>query len=492
MTILPISKLNQEIIGIELDKINRHGLIAGATGTGKTITLKVIAEQLSQAGIPVFLADIKGDLASLSKAAQPNEKIQERITNLGLDDYEAKRFPVRLWDIFGESGTPVRSTISEMGPLLLARLLDLNDTQTGILNIAFKIADDKGLLLIDMKDLKALLQEISENASQYSEYGNIAKQSVGAIQRGLLSLEQEGGDIFFGEPALNLTDFMQVDASGQGIINILMAQKLYQSPKLFSTFLLWMLSELFEILPEVGDLPKPKMVYFFDEAHLLFNDAPKAFVEKVEQVVRLIRSKGVGIYFITQNPADLPETVLAQLGNRVQHALRAYTPKEIKAVKLAASTFRPNPNFDTADVITELKVGEALVSCLNSDGQPNIVEKVFIRPPESLIGTLSDGEFQQLLASSPFEAKYRQSYDRESAYEILQKRVLEQNMIEEKERQAKEAEKLQKQAQKQSASVGRPRKSSLEKATDSFLSSVTRTVGRELVRGLFGSLTKRK
>ena len=497
MTQIEIAKAGSQSVGLYLDKLNRHGLIAGATGTGKTITLKVLAEQLSQAGVPVFLADIKGDLASLSQAGSLTDKVAERVESLALTDFQPQAYPVRLWDVFGQMGTPVRSTISEMGPLLLARLLDLNDTQTGILNIAFQLADDQGMLLIDMKDLKALLQHMAENASTYStQYGNITKQSIGAIQRSLLVLEQQGGDQFFAEPALDLSDFMQTDSQGKGYLNILMAQQLFNSPKLYSTFLLWMLSELFEILPEVGDLPQPKLVFFFDEAHLLFKDAPKAFVEKVEQVVRLVRSKGVGIYFITQNPADLPESILAQLGNRVQHALRAYTPKEIKAVKLAASTFRENPAFSTTDVITELKVGEALISCLNQEGQPQVVERALVRPPQSLMGTLSDQEYQQLLHTSSMEAKYRQSFDRESAYEVLQKRLKteaeEAQLAQEKAQLEKERERLAKeQARTTQKPAGRPAKSAVEKATESFFSSVTRTLGREIVRGIFGSLKKK-
>ena len=498
MAMLEIAKAKDQSIGLYLDKMNRHGLIAGATGTGKTITLKVVAEQLSAQGIPVFLADIKGDLASLAKAGSLEGKIAERVEALHLQDFVPQAFPVRLWDVFAQAGTPVRSTITEMGPLLLGRLLDLNDTQYGILSIAFKLADDQGMALIDMKDLKALLQHMAEHASAYSaQYGNITKQSIGAIQRSLMVLEEQGGDLFFGEPALDLRDFMQTDASGKGYINILMAQKLFNSPKLYSTFLLWMLSELFEILPEVGDLPQPKMVFFFDEAHLLFKDAPKAFLEKVEQVVRLIRSKGVGIYFVTQNPADLPESILAQLGNRIQHALRAYTPKELKAVKLAASTFRTNPDLKTEEVLTELKVGEALISCLNEEGQPQMVERSTVRPPQSYMGTLSPDDLALLVQSSSMEAKYRQAFDRESAFEILQKRVEQQAqevaLAEEKARLEKERAALEKEREKAANKrpAGRPAKSAAEKATESFFSSVTRTLGRELVRGLFGSLKKK-
>ena len=497
MSFLELAKSQDKSLGIYLDKINRHGLIAGATGTGKTISLKVLTEQLSDQGIPVFLADIKGDLASLAKSGLMEGKVAERVESMGLTDFKNQAYPVRLWDLFQEAGSPVRTTLTEMGPLLLGRLLDLNETQAGILSMAFRIADDQGMALIDMKDLRALLQEMGDHASDYSsQYGNITKQSIGAIQRSLLVLEDQGGDLFFGEPALDLRDFMQVDSQGKGYINILMAQKLFQSPKLYSTFLLWMLSELFEVLPEVGDLPQPKMVFFFDEAHLLFKDAPKAFLEKIEQVVRLIRSKGVGIYFITQNPADLPESILAQLGNRIQHALRAYTPKEIKAVKMAAESFRSNLAFKTEEVITELKVGEALISCLNQEGQPEVVERALIRPPQSYMGTLEDAEVSNLITNSSMEAKYRQAFDRESAFELLQQKVAKQaqedQLAEERARLEKERQALEKEKERQATrrSPGRPAKSTAQKATDSFFSSVTRTLGRELVRGLFGSLKK--
>lgn len=494
------AKNDQKAIGMYLDKLNRHGLIAGATGTGKTITLKVIVEQLSQQGIPVFLADIKGDLASLSQQGQLEGKVAERVTELAISDFKPQSYPVRLWDILGQQGTPIRATISEMGPLLLGRLLELNNTQMDILNIIFKIADDEGMLLIDMKDLRALIQEVAQNSSNYSlKYGNIAKQSIAAIQRSLTTLEQQGGEDFFGEPALDLMDFIQTTPDGYGYINILMAQQLFQSPKLYSTFLLWLLSELFEVLPEVGDLSKPKMVFFFDEAHLLFNDAPKVFVDKVVQVVRLIRSKGVGIYFITQNPSDLPEDVLSQLGNRIQHALRAYTPKEIKAVKMAATSFRPNPQLDTAQVITELKVGEALISCLNNEGQPEIVERAFIYPPQSLMGTVTEQQFDQLKQSSSLDDKYRHVVDRESAYEILQQKLLQQQHQEDMLAQQRELEKqrieLEKERERQykanTSRTTRTRKTMTEKATDSFISTVTRTLGREIIRSIFGTARKR-
>lgn len=488
MSTVIIAKNQNTDVAFQLSMLNRHGLIAGATGTGKTVTLKVIAEQLSLSGIPVFLADIKGDLTNLAKEGEVTEKLAKRLEKLGITDYEPRNFPVRLWDVFGEAGHPIRATISEMGPLLLSRLLGLNDTQSGILNIAFKVADDKGWLLIDLKDLQSLLREIAEHASEYSaEYGHIAKQSVAAIQRSLLVLEQEGGEVFFGEPALDLRDFMAFDQNGHGIINVLNATKLFQAPTLYATFLLWLLSELYENLPEVGDLDKPKFVFFFDEAHLLFKDAPKVFVEKIEQMVRLIRSKGVGIFFVTQNPLDLPETVLAQLGNRVQHALRAYTPKEMKAVKTAAETFRQNPEIDVVTAITELEVGEALISMLNADAQPTMVERAFILPPKSSFDVLSPLEANALIAGSPMEDKYRASLDRESAHELLAAKVLKEDAEkQEAEKEAKIKEKAQRQSQ------GRPRKTVVEKATDHLLSSAMRAIGRELVRGLFGGLKKRR
>ncbi|WNZ91075.1 DUF853 family protein [Streptococcus iniae] len=493
MATITIAKSKQDV-ALQLNMLNRHGLIAGATGTGKTVTLKVLAEQLSLAGVPVFLADIKGDLNNLSNAGQVSDKLSARLAKLGITDYQPQSFPVRLWDVFGQDGQPLRTTISEMGPLMLARLMNLNDTQTGVLTIVFKIADEKGWLLIDLKDLQAVLKEVADHASDYSnQYGNIAKQSVGAIQRGLLTLEAEGAELFFGEPALDIADFIQLDvATGQGAINILNATKLFNSPTLYSTFLLWMLSELFELLPEAGDLEKPKMVFFFDEAHLLFKDAPKVFLDKVEQVVRLIRSKGVGIFFITQNPLDLPETVLAQLGNRIQHALRAYTPKEQKAVRVATDTFRQNPELDVATAITELEVGEALISVLNEKGQPSIVERAFVMPPKSDFDLLTASQWQSLMASSPFASKYGQSIDRDSAYERLAEKVLNDQKQAQEQAQAKEREKQAKQEEKQSSRpVGRPRKTVVEKATDAFISTAVRTIGRELVRGLLGSLKKR-
>ncbi len=400
---------------------NRHGLIAGATGTGKTITLQVLAEHFSGIGVPVFMADVKGDLTGISQPGKPNPKVEERVRLLKLD-HQSAACPVTLWDVFGEQGHPVRATISEMGPVLLARIFNLNDTQTGVLTLAFKIADDNGLLLLDLKDLRALLAWVGENASKFTtEYGNISAASIGAIQRGLLTLEQQGGDKFFGEPALSLDDLMQTD-QGKGVINILAADKLLSSPRLYSTFLLWLLSELFENLPEVGDRDKPKLVFFFDEAHLLFNEAPGELLEKIEQVVRLVRSKGVGVYFVTQNPLDIPDTVLGQLGNRVQHALRAYTPRDQKAVQAAAETFRENPKLKVVDVITELGVGEALVSFLDEKGRPTIVERAYICPPQSQIGPISPEQRRALLDSSLVAGQYEKTVDRESAFEKLKDR----------------------------------------------------------------------
>ncbi|MFZ6772714.1 helicase HerA-like C-terminal domain-containing protein [Undibacterium sp. SXout7W] len=407
------------------DWANRHGCITGATGTGKTVTLQVMAQAFSEAGVPVFMADIKGDLSGLAKSGSPTPKIQQRINTLGLTEPVWNACPVTFWDVFGKQGHPVRATVSDLGPLLLGRMLNLNDTQEGVLQLAFKIADDHGLLLLDAKDLRAMLQYLGDNASEFqTEYGNISAASIGAIQRGLLAIAEQGGEQFFGEPMLNLDDMMQTDIHGHGYVNILAADQLLQSPRLYSTFLLWMLSELYEHLPEVGDLDQPKMVFFFDEAHLLFDEAPKALLQKIEQVVRLIRSKGVGIYFVTQNPLDIPDTVLGQLGNRVQHALRAYTPRDQKAVQAAAETFRPNPALDTAQVIGELAVGEALVSFLDDKGRPNIVQRAFIIPPASQIGPVDVAERQQMLASSIVAGVYEKTIDRESAYEKLKGRVV--------------------------------------------------------------------
>jgi len=408
---------------LTLGLANRHGLVTGATGTGKTVSLQVMAEGFARAGVPVFAADIKGDLSGISEVGEPKDIIVKRAGEMGLR-FQPDRFSTIFWDVFGEQGHPVRATVSEMGPLLLSRMMDLNDVQEGVLNIAFKVADEQGLLLLDMKDLRAILSFIAEHANELTtQYGNVSKQTVGTIQRQLLVLENQGGARFFGEPALALKDFMRTDSDGRGMVNILVADKLMQNPQLYATFLLWMLSELFEQLPEAGDPPKPKLVFFFDEAHLLFNDAPKALMDKIEQVVRLIRSKGVGVYFVTQNPIDVPDKVLGQLGNRVQHALRAFTPRDQKAVAAAAQTFRPNPKLDTAQVIMELGKGEALVSFLEGNGIPAVVERVMIRPPTARIGPITAEERKVIMDKSPVKGKYDTSIDSESAYEVLQKRV---------------------------------------------------------------------
>jgi len=402
---------------------NRHGLVTGATGTGKTVSLQVLAEGFARAGVPVFAADIKGDLSGIAEVGEAKDAIVARARDMGLT-FQPDQFSTIFWDVFGEQGHPVRATVSEMGPLLLSRMMDLNDVQEGVLNIAFRVADEQGLLLLDMKDLRAILSFVAEHADQLTvQYGNVSKQTVGTIQRQLLVLENQGGDKFFGEPALDLKDFMRTDRDGRGMVNILVADRLMQSPRLYATFLLWMLSELFEQLPEVGDPPKPKLVFFFDEAHLLFNDAPKALTDKIEQVVRLIRSKGVGVYFVTQNPIDVPDRVLSQLGNRVQHALRAFTPRDQKSVAAAAETFRPNPKLNTAQVITELGKGEALVSFLEGNGTPAMVERVMVRPPSARIGPVTADERKAIIAASPVKGKYDTAIDRESAFEVLQKRV---------------------------------------------------------------------
>jgi DNA helicase HerA-like ATPase len=458
---------------------NRHGLIAGATGTGKTVTLRVIAENFSRLGVPSFLADIKGDVSGLAKPGAPNPKILARVDQLGLTDFSFEGYPIEFWDVFGAQGNPVRATVSDLGPLLLGRLLNLNETQTGVLNLVFKIADDNGLLLLDLKDLRSMLQHVSERASEFrTAYGNISPASVGAIQRNLMTIEEHGGDKFFGEPALNLDDLIQTDANGRGVMNVLAADQLINSPRIYSVFLLWLMSELFENLPEAGDLPKPKLVFFFDEAHLLFNEAPPALLEKIEQVVRLIRSKGVGIYFITQNPIDIPDTVLGQLGNRVQHALRAFTPRDQKAVKTAAQTFRQNPKLNTETVIGELGVGEALVSFLDAEGRPQIVERAMILPPRSQLPPLSPTERNDIRSRSTVASYYAQAADRQSAYEMLQARA-------------------QEQLQTAQAPVAAPqRQPGGARRTDNIWESVAKStarsmgtqVGREIVRGLLGSI----
>lgn len=461
---------------------NRHGLIAGATGTGKTITLKVLAESFSDMGVPVFLADIKGDLSGSCIQGENNENIQKRIDKLGIEGFSFKEYPVRFFDVFGKKGMPVRTTISEMGPDLIARLLDLNDTQTGILTILFKIADDQGMLLLDLKDLKAMVRYVGDNNSDFrTEYGNISTQSIGSIQRALLRLEEQGGDIFFGEPALDIYDWMGVDGTGRGYMNILECDELFRQPLLYSTFMLWMLSELYENLPEAGDLAKPKMVFFFDEAHLLFEDAPKALLQKVEQVVRLIRSKGVGVYFITQMPSDIPENVLAQLGNKIQHALRAYTPNEQKAIKAAARSFRANPAFDCEQALTELGTGEALISVLDEEGVPTVVERAMILPPMSHMGMADESTRSRVTQASPLFDQYNRVIDRDSAYEYLERKM--------KQEAAEEAEAAKKESGSRQSS-GRTKKSATEKMTDTALRTVSREVTRSLTRGLLGSLKK--
>lgn len=470
---------------------NRHGLIAGATGTGKTISLQVLAEHFSSIGVPVFMADVKGDLTGISQAGKASTKLEERLQLLKLKDFQFKNFPVTLWDVFGEQGHPVRATISEMGPLLLARILNLNETQEGVLNLAFKIADDNGLLLLDLKDLRALLQHVGDHAKEFTtEYGNISAASIGAIQRGLLILEQQGGAKFFAEPALNLSDLIQTDQHGQGVINILAADKLLQAPRLYATFLLWLLAELFENLPEVGDREKPKLVFFFDEAHLLFNDTPQALLEKIEQVVRLVRSKGVGVYFVTQNPLDIPETVLGQLGNRVQHALRAYTPRDQKAVKAAAETFRANPKLNVETVITELAVGEALISFLDEKGRPHIVERAYIHPPASQIGPISPEQRSGLLKTSIVYGQYEQTVDRESAYEKLKGRTA-ANANENSTAGTSMGTRIKDALG--GVLTGSGRKDSLfESMAKSAARTIGSQVGREIIRGVLGSLLGRK
>ncbi|MES2368789.1 helicase HerA-like domain-containing protein [Thiobacillus thioparus] len=469
---------------------NRHGLITGATGTGKTVTLQTLAEHFSSIGVPCFMSDVKGDLSGVSQAGGGNAKVAERVASLKLEGFAYQGYPVTLWDPFGSSGHPVRATVSDMGPLLLGRMLDLNDTQSGVLNLVFKVADDNGLLLLDLKDLRAMLAFVGENAKQFTtEYGNVSSASIGAIQRGLLTLESQGGEQIFGEPMLNIADLIQTDR-GRGVINILAADRLMQSPKLYATLLLWLLSELFEHLPEAGDLDKPKLVFFFDEAHLLFNDAPDALVEKIEQVVRLIRSKGVGVYFVTQNPADVPDKVLSQLGNRVQHALRAFSPRDQKAVKAAAETMRDNPALDEAAAITELGVGEALVSLLDAKGRPGVVERAFVVPPQGQIGPITDAQRAQLIQSSLVAGVYDKTVDRESAYETLKARA---------EQSAQAAQQAKTAAQSPTGGGlggvlgeiltgnGR-RQGAAEALAKSAARAIGSQVGRSLIRGVLGSL----
>jgi len=448
---------------------NRHGLITGATGTGKTLTMQAMAQRLSSIGVPVFMADVKGDFSGIAKPGGANAKVVERLKSLGVKP-EFAGCPVEFWDLYGKSGLSVRATVSDMGPLLLGRMLALNETQAGVLGLVFKIADDNGLLLLDLKDLRAMLQHVGDNAAKFkTQYGNVSTSSIGAIQRGLLQLESQGAAQFFGEPMLEIADLMRV-RDGKGIVNVLAADRLMNSPKLYSSFLLWLLSELFEQLPEVGDPEQPKLVFFFDEAHLLFDEAPKALVEKVEQVVRLIRSKGVGVYFVTQNPLDVPESVLGQLGNRVQHALRAFTPRDQKAVKTAADTLRPNPKLKAEQVITELGVGEALVSLLDERGRPTMVERAFIVPPASQIGPVSAEERAQMMRASALLAKYEKTVDRESAYEKLTARSEEKPVVAEK------------------PAAGRQPPSVLDAVTKSAARAIGSELGRQIIRGVLGSI----
>ena len=482
MSQLLLARSSGKDIFLNPKMMNRHGIIAGATGTGKTVTLQAIAEHLSSIGVPVFLADIKGDLAGISQIGGGNPKIDARLAELAITGHTFEGYPVTFWDVHGEKGHPVRATISDMGPILLSRLLNLNDTQTGVLNLVFKIADDNGMLLLDMKDLRSMLQYVGDNDDDFkTEYGNVSKASVGAIQRALLEIEQQGGDVLFGEPALNIFDLLQIGAGGKGMINILAAEKLMQSPKMYATFLLWLLSELFENLPEVGDLDKPKLVFIFDEAHLLFDEAPDILLDKIEQVVRLIRSKGVGVFFVTQNPIDIPDKVAAQLGNRIQHALRAFTPRDQKAVKAMAQTFRTNPSLDIESVITELAVGEALVSLLDEKGSPTVVERSFIIPPHSKLGPITDPERMQLMKMSFFYGRYENMVDRESAYELLKKRA-EQTAAQE----AQQAEQVAE--EKASRPRGRQPDTLVQIAAKTAVRTVGTAIAGQLVRGLLGSL----
>ena len=493
---------------------NRHGLIAGATGTGKTVTMKVMAESFSEMGVPVFLADVKGDLSGMCMPGVDSPNMQERITRFGLEeDFEYRAYPTRFWDIFGETGHPVRVTVSSMGPTLFARLLGLTEIQTGVLNIVFRVADDHGLLLLDLKDLRAMLQFVGDNRAEFTTmYGNVSAASVGAIQRALLAFEEEGGEQFFGEPELDIRDWMRTGREGRGYINILSSKRLIQSPTVYATFLLWMMTDLYEKLPEVGDLDKPRMIFFFDEAHLLFTDCPKALVQKITQIVKLIRSKGVGIYFVTQSPSDIPNEVLAQLSNRVQHALRAYTPAEQKSVTAAAKGFRVNPAFDTKTALTELGVGEALVSFLDDDGIPNIVERAFILPPQSLMGIADENAVNTYILSDEFEVKYRESYDRESAYEIITKanEELEAQRIRDAEEAEAEKQRLKEEAaaakqklkeeaaalkaaekeaiaaEKAALKEAEKKRQAVQKAASAATSSVMRSVSTNIVNSVLG------
>jgi DNA helicase HerA-like ATPase len=482
-------------VTLDAGMANRHGLITGATGTGKTITLQVLAESFSRLGVPVFAADIKGDLSGLAGAGAPHPKVSERLDYIGIADHRFEGCPTLFWDVFGEKGHALRTTVSEMGPVLLANLLELNETQSGILQIAFSVADDEGMLLLDLKDLRAMLNWVADHASDLARaYGHVSRQSVNAILRRLLVLEEAGGERFFGEPALRIEHLMQNDFSGRGVISLLDATSLYTAPRIYATFLLWLLSELMEELPERGDADRPKLVFFFDEAHLLFSTAPKALLEKITQVVRLIRSKGVGVFFITQYPNDVPDEVIGQLGNRIQHALRAFTPKDKKAVRTAAETFRPNPAFDTFEVIGQLGVGEALVSTLDRKGVPSMVERTLMAPPSSKFGPVDQAQRDELIGRSPLQGTYDQAVDRESAYELLQKREQE---LEEKRRAELQAEEERKRrAEEEKAAARRSRSGSNRQSIgEAMAKSVARSIGsslgRSIIRGILGSITGR-
>lgn len=474
---------------ILLDKINRHGLISGATGTGKTVSLKVLTEGLSDAGVPTILADVKGDLSNISKAGDMNENIKKRLDEIGISDFSFKNYPVNLWDIYGEKGIPLRVTVSEMGPLMLSNILDLNDTQSGVLNIIFKVADSEGLLLIDLKDLKQVINYVSENRDEISKkYGNVASQSLSAISRKLLFVEDSGGDLFFGEPAIDINDLLKTDSNGKGFVNILNANKLINNPLLYSMLLLYLLSEIYENFPEVGDLDKPKLVFFFDEAHLLFKNTPNVLKEKIIQVVRLIRSKGVGVFFISQNPLDIPEEVSSQLSNRIVHQLRAYSPKELKSIKAVSDTFRQDDSLDLKEEIINLRTGEAIVSFADESGAPTLADKAIILPPHSSFETLSDLEYKNLMEASSLYSKYKNSVDRESAYEVLSARIEREKIAKEKEEELLKREKELAKEKKSS----RNQKSYIDKGIDSMLGTITRSIGREIARGILGSIKNKR
>ena len=474
---------------ILLDKINRHGLISGATGTGKTVSLKVLTEGLSDAGVPTILADVKGDLSNISKAGEMNKNIKKRLDEIGISDFDFKNYPVNLWDIYGEKGIPLRVTVSEMGPLMLSNILDLNDTQSGVLNIIFKVADSEGLLLIDLKDLKQVINYVSDNRDEVSKkYGNVASQSLSAISRKLLFVEDSGGDLFFGEPAIDINDLLKTDSNGKGFVNILNANKLINNPLLYSMLLLYLLSEIYENFPEVGDLDKPKLVFFFDEAHLLFKNTPNVLKEKIIQVVRLIRSKGVGVFFISQNPLDIPEEVSSQLSNRIVHQLRAYSPKELKSIKAVADTFRQDESLNLKEEIINLRTGEAIVSFADESGAPTLADKAIILPPHSSFETLSDLEYKNLMEASSLYSKYKNPVDRESAYEVLSERIEREKIAKEKEEELLKREKELAKEKKSS----RNQKSYIDKGIDSMLGTITRSIGREIARGILGSIKNKR